>query len=603
MRGQKSVATAVRSSDGKIVVESSRISQEKKWWMKVPILRGFINFFYMMIIGSRVLMRSAEVYGEDVGEPSKFEVWLSKKSKYSVMDIAIFIGVLLGVVMAVGLFIALPLGVVKLFELIPGFKDLHYVWRNLIASGLKLIVLLGYLSLVALMKDIKRVYQYHGAEHKVISCFEHGLDLTVENAKKMPRIHDRCGTSFLVITVFVSVLCTAFLPAFDNYNGIASFLLRFVTRLALLPVVAGLAYEILKGLAKFDNPFVRGLKAPGLWFQRLTTREPDESMLEVSLTAFKTVMAMDEDDSIPTTRFDIKKDYKLARNEVLTTLAGVEEAETIADWLFVEYAGVARSELALLDKVNEEVEEKALAAAKRIKEGEPMQYVLGNAEFYGLNFKVDSRVLVPRSDTETLVEKALSVIESLPAEKVTKSKKVSDSGEETVEEKKTPITYKVLDMCTGSGCIAVSVKAKATHNIEMTAVDVSEDALAVAKENAENNGANVEFICSDLFSAVKGKYDIILSNPPYIPTADIKGLSAFVQKEPKLALDGGVDGLNVYRKIAEEAPSFIKDGGMMLLEIGCDQAAAVKDLLSAKFDVEVLKDLSGNDRVIVAKAK
>ena len=208
MRGEKSVATAVRTPDGRIEVETSRIQEEQKWWKKVPVLRGFLNFFYMMAIGSKVLMRSAEVYGEDVGEPSKFELWLAEKSKKSVMDIAIYIGVILGVLFAVGLFVALPLGVVSLLEFIPGFGGIHYVWRNLIVSGVRLLILFGYLLLVSLVPDIKRVFMYHGAEHKVITCFEQGEDLTVENARKMSRQHDRCGTSFLVITVFVSVLAS-----------------------------------------------------------------------------------------------------------------------------------------------------------------------------------------------------------------------------------------------------------------------------------------------------------------------------------------------------------------------------------------------------------
>ena len=174
MRGEKSVATAVRTEDGRIEVETSRIEEREPWWKKVPVLRGFLNFFIMMIIGSKVLTRSAELYGEDAGEPSKLEMWLAEKSKKSAMDIAIYIGVILGVVFAVGLFIALPLGIVALLEYIPGFRELNYVWRNLVVSGVRLLILFAYLALVSLVPDIKRVFMYHGAEHKVITCFEHG---------------------------------------------------------------------------------------------------------------------------------------------------------------------------------------------------------------------------------------------------------------------------------------------------------------------------------------------------------------------------------------------------------------------------------------------
>ena len=571
MRGERSVATAVRTPDGDIQVETERISQEKKWWMKVPILRGFINFFAMMIVGSKVLTRSAEVYGEEDSEPTKFDYWLAGKGGKSAVDVAIVIGVLLGVVFAIGLFVALPVAVVKLLELIPGFRDIFYVWRNLVVSAVRLLVLLSYLALVSCVKDIKRVFMYHGAEHKVISCFEHGEELTVDNARKMPRVHDRCGTSFLVITVFVSLIVTAFLPTFDEYKGIVSFLLRFSTRLALLPVVAGCSYEVLKFLAKFDNAFVRVIKAPGLWFQRLTTREPDDGMLEVSLKAFTTVMRMDADDSIPTTRFDIKKDYKLARHEVLGILKDTGEAEATADWLFVHYTGVSRSELPLLTTVQDEVKKKVIDAAMRIRGGEPMQYVLGVTDFAGVELKTDARALIPRGDTEVLTEAALAL--GLGAES------------------------RILDICTGSGAIAVVLALKTGASV--TASDISEDALALARENAEKVGVKVTFVKSDLFDGIDGTFDLITANPPYIPSATVDTLDAYVRKEPRLALDGGADGLDFYRKIASTVYPHLAEGGRLMMEIGADQADAVRDLFGG--NGRVLQDVEGHDRVVIVE--
>ncbi len=570
MRGEKSVATAVRTQDGQIDVESTRITEDKKWWKKVPILRGFLNFFYMMIVGSRVLTRSAEMYGEETGEPGKFELWLAEKSKKSVMDIAIYIGVILGVVFAVALFIALPLGIVTLLELIPGFENAHYVLRNLVVSGLRLIILFGYLFLVSLIPDIKRVFMYHGAEHKVITCFEHGEELTVENSRKMIRFHDRCGTSFLVITVFISVLASAFLPTFDGVGPkIVSFLLRFVTRLALLPVVAGLSYEVLKGLAKFDNPFVRALKQPGLWFQRLTTREPDDSMLEVSITAFKTVLAMDADETIPTVSFHIKKDYRLIRTQVLADLKGIDEAETIADWIFVKVLGVTRSVLPTIENISEKEAQEAIEIAGKVKAGEPLQYALGETEFYGVTLKTDPRALIPRGDTEVLVEEALKVVKS---------------GD------------KVLDICTGTGAIAIVLALKTES--EVTASDISEDALSLAKENVKFTGAKVTVLKSDLFDNIEGTFDLITANPPYIPTKEIEKLDAIVKKEPRNALDGGESGLDYYKRIAKDVNSYLKDGGTLLLEIGYDQGKSVSELFRALGKVEVIKDLEGHDRVI-----
>ena len=570
MRGEKSVATAVRTQDGKIEVESSRIQEEQKWWKKVPVLRGFLNFFYMMFIGSKVLMRSAEVYGEDVGEPGKFELWLAEKSKKSVMDIAIAVGVILGVVFAIGLFVALPLGVVTLLELIPGFGAIHYVWRNLVVSGVRMIVLLGYLLLVSLVPDIKRVFMYHGAEHKVITCFEQGEELTVENARRMSRQHDRCGTSFLVITVFVSVLVSAFLPTFDGVGSkMASFLLRFLTRLALLPVVAGVSYEVLKGLAKFDNAFVRVLKKPGLWFQKLTTREPDDSMLEVSLTAFKTVMQMDADETIEPVRFHVKKDYQLVRKGILTDLKDSGEPEAIADWIFVKVLGVERSALSQVESVDEAQAEEAAAYALRVKNGEPLQYALGETNFYGIDLKVDPRALIPRGDTEVLVEEALKCVKEGAS---------------------------VLDICTGSGAIAIAVALKS--GAKVTASDLSEDALALAKENVEKTNASVTLVKSDLFENIEGEFDLITANPPYIPSAEVDKLDAFVKREPRLALDGGEDGLDCYRTIAATVAQYLKAGGVLLMEIGFDQAQSVTALFAPLGKTEVLKDLEGHDRVV-----
>ena len=570
MRGEKSVATAVRTEDGRIELETSRIAEENKWWKKVPILRGFLNFFFMLFVGSKVLSRSAELYGEETGEPSKFEMWLAEKSDKSVMDIAITIGVVLGVLFAVGLFVALPLGIVTLLKMIPAFAALNYVVHNLVVSGVRLIVLLAYLFLVSLVPDIKRVFMYHGAEHKVITCYEQGEELTVENARKMSRLHDRCGTSFLVITVLVSLLASAFLPSLAFiHNRFLNYLALFAMRLALLPFVAGISYEILKLLAKYDNALVRILKKPGLWFQRLTTREPDDSMLEVSLAAFKTVMEMDSDETIPTVRFNIRKDYSLVRQSVLSDLKDTGEAEAIADWIFVKVLGVERSALPTMTKIDEAQAEAATKYARRVKEGEPLQYAIGETEFYGIPLKTDARALIPRGDTEVLVEEALKYVK-----------------EDTA----------VLDICTGSGAIAIALSLKT--GAEVIATDISEDALALARENVEETGAKVTLLQSDLFEKIEGSFDLITANPPYIPSGTVDGLDAYVQREPRIALDGGADGLDCYRAIAVAIASHLNPKGVFLTEIGYDQGEAVSALFGGLGAVEIIRDLEGHDRVV-----
>ncbi len=211
----------------------------------------------------------------------------------------------------------------------------------------------------------------------------------------------------------------------------------------------------------------------------------------------------------------------------------------------------------------------------------PLQHITGKQEFMGLSFNVNEDVLIPRQDTELLVESVLNYLKQKM-----KGKKV-----------------KVLDMCTGSGCIAISIK-KLAENVDVTAVDLSQKALKVAIDNANQLDAKVTFIESDLFENVSGKYDIIVSNPPYISKSDIETLMEEVKNhEPMMALDGDEDGLKFYKKISEKLNEYLSDGGMIFYEIGYDQGKTVPDILKQyNFkDINVYKDLSGNDRVVIAR--
>ena len=205
---------------------------------------------------------------------------------------------------------------------------------------------------------------------------------------------------------------------------------------------------------------------------------------------------------------------------------------------------------------------------RRVK-GEPLQYVLGETEFYGITLKTDPRALIPRGDTEVLVEEALKHI---------------SAG--TV----------ALDLCTGSGAIAIVLSLKG--DIAVTAIDISEDALALAGENVASTGAKVTLVKSDLFENVEGEYDLITANPPYIPSAQVEKLDDFVRREPRLALDGGADGLDVYRAIERGLSAHLKAGGVFLTEIGCEQGEAVSAIFAALGSTEVIRDLEGHDRVV-----
>lgn len=574
MRGKKSMATAVRNPDGKIVLETCRLG-EKKWWEKIPVLRGFLNFFITMISGSKILMRSAEIYGEQLEEEpaSKFEKWLAKTFHVDVMTIASVIGVVLGLALAIGLFVIAPQHLMDFAILrIPGAKEaIPYVVQNLIVGIIRILIFVAYIGFASLMKDIKRVWMYHGAEHKTISCYENDLPLTVENVRTQTTKHDRCGTNFMMIVMIISVL--VFTLATSWLGGLKT-IYKVLIKLALLPFVAGLSYELLKFMAKFDNWFVRILKAPGLLMQKLTTKEPTDDMIEVAITAFNKVLEMDADESIPTVKFDIKKAYDRCRTEVVSLLSKCEEKETLADWIFTSVVGCTRSELPMLKTITESAYEKAVKIAKEVAKGAPLQYALGDTEFYGYTIKVTTDVLIPRPDTEQVVEKALEFISA---------------------------ESKVLDLCTGSGAIAIAIKKE--KDATVTASDISEPALEVAKKNAKENSAEIEFIHSDLFEKIEGVFDLIISNPPYVSKEDMLTLPENVKKEPETALYGGEDGLDFYRRISVDAPSHLTENGVLVLEIGCNQSESICQMLSSWADCETFKDYNGLDRIIVAKKR
>lgn len=574
MRGRCGVATAVRDSDGIIRIEAERITppEKKSVFVRLPIIRGIVNFFSSLVTGTKILMRSAEVYGGDDDEPSKFEKWLAKTFKIDVMDVVLFFGVALGLVFSIALFFILPTFLGGLIG--KAAPNMPPIVKNLIEGGIRILIFVGYILFTSLLKDIKRTYMYHGAEHKTITCYEKGLDLTVENVKKCRRVHDRCGTTFMFFVMFVSILVYsvfgAIFPVLNENVG-----LKMLSRIVLLPLIAGLSYELLKLLAKTDSPLVLPLKAPGLLLQMLTTKEPDEQMMEVAIAAFDKVLKMDEDPNEPVCKFVCPEKVSVVTENLKKKFRSSSVDETDAEWIVSIVTGIKRSELggdsrvksSHIDKIDE-------LAAERIK-GKPLSYVLGNADFYGYEIKVDERVLIPRPETEELVSEVLKVVKN---------------------------TDKVLDLCTGSGAIALVINKKSGASV--TATDISEAALEVAKENFKQFDAAVETRLIDLYGDLSEKFDIIVSNPPYIKTEEIDTLDKEVKDyEPRIALDGGDDGLDFYRRICEGAKQRLNEHGKLFLEAGYGEAEEIKKMLENDFNVEIIKDISGIDRIIKAELK
>ena len=285
MRGPEKQSIVVRAPEGLVVkTEELKLIAKKNPILGWPLIRGVVNFGASMANGIKALLYSADFYPEEESEPSKFDRWLEEKIGSEKMEqFVIYLSLLLGLGLAVGLFVLLP---TFLAGLVPGLRG-NYFSRNLVEGLLKIILFMGYLILVSQMKDMKRVFSYHGAEHKTIRCYEAQLPLTVENVRTMTRKHPRCGTSFLMVVICISILLGAVIRV-DNT------LARMGIHLLLLPVIVAISYEFNRLVGRHDNKLTRMLTAPGQWMQNFTTQEPDDSMIEVAIKALEEVLPSQE---------------------------------------------------------------------------------------------------------------------------------------------------------------------------------------------------------------------------------------------------------------------------------------------------------------------
>ena len=303
MQGPKGAAMSVRLPDGTIDTEEKefRHIRDKVKFLGFPVIRGCVNFVESMIFGYKCLMESAEKSGFEELEnseenQSKLDKWLSEHLSKKVMSVITGVASVLGVLLAFALFFFLPSKITDFFNNLASGALSNF--RALIEGIMRMIIFIAYIALVSLMKDIKRTFMYHGAEHKTIFCYEHGLELTVENVRKQSRFHPRCGTSFMFVMIIISVIISSIISVAFPYlrNNIAVWM---IIKLLILPLVMGFGYEFIKYAGRHDNLLVRILSAPGLWMQRLTTKEPDDSMIEVGIAAFKAVITDNpEDDAI-----------------------------------------------------------------------------------------------------------------------------------------------------------------------------------------------------------------------------------------------------------------------------------------------------------------
>ena len=301
MRGPEKDAIVVRK-DGQLEIEiKDRKVRPKKSFATWPLIRGAVNFFDSQVCGVKALMRSADLSGElEEEEPSKFDLWLEKKlGNKGFEKFVVGLGVVLGLGLSILLFFLLPMVVSSLIsDLVPNLLLL-----NLIEGGVRLVIFVSYMILVSRMKQMRRVFAYHGAEHKTIRCYEAGMPLTVENVRMYTRLHPRCGTSFLLVVMIVSILVFSVasslllscVPALAAISGTLGYKLIMVAyKLLLLPIVVAFSYEINRWAGRHDNFFTKILTAPGMWFQLFTTVEPDDDMIEVGIASLEAVIPQEE---------------------------------------------------------------------------------------------------------------------------------------------------------------------------------------------------------------------------------------------------------------------------------------------------------------------
>ena len=293
MRGPQKQAVVVRNQDGQLVekTEELKLIRDRHPALGWPLIRGVVNFLDSMVKGVKALMYSADFYPEEeAAQPSKFEQWLERHLASKKLENALVVlAVCLGIGLSVFLFLILPtLLTGGLLNWFPGFP----LWgRNLVEGLLKIVIFMLYLVFCSRQKDIYRVFQYHGAEHKTIFCYEARLPLTVENVRKQPRHHPRCGTSFLFVVIFVSILLSSIVFAFWRFTNPW---LRTLVHLLLLPLVVGITYEFNRWVGRHDNALTRFLSAPGMWMQNFTTNEPDDSMIEVAIRSLELVLPQEQ---------------------------------------------------------------------------------------------------------------------------------------------------------------------------------------------------------------------------------------------------------------------------------------------------------------------
>ena len=549
---KETVTTMLNDNKINVNIKETFCNNNKFDVFDLPFIRGFRNII-LQFFNSKENLKNTMRY---IGSALNID--------YDESDVNINISSLIFtlIFLLIVIFIAIPIAV---SIPVTNMKNIFQVIIQLLLFG-------SVLMFFRFNKGLSELLEYHGAEHKVINTYEEKLnleDITLENVLKASRIHKRCGTNLISFYILLTVLEMIFLP-------IQNLLLKFCIMSILSVLNISVAYEIIASLPTLPN-FISYIFYPAMMVQYLTTKAPSKEKVELAIYGIKPHIT----DELSASISDVLTKYK--REITTEKIKNYTYQDMLKIVSYVTNKNIGSIYASLNDKIlsyNEQIEIRRLLNLM-IKEDMPIQYITQKAYFYNEEYIVNSNVLIPREDTEILVQKAIEYINKYELKEM-------------------------IDLCTGSGCIGIST-ANNSNIQKVILSDISKEALNVARENITLNNASDKVITyhSDLLKLYIEKKittDIIVSNPPYIKTDDIEKLDKKVQKEPHIALDGGKTGMDVYIKILDQADKVIKENGYLMFEIGYDELEEIKKIASTykKYEfIEEVKDYGGNDRVVI----
>lgn len=559
MIGRKCSAIVRRKLSGRIDIETrEKRIVEPSGIEKIFIIRGMINFINTI----RDSVKNLNLW-EISSENGKSNISNSFIKVITRNRVLMFV---LSSIFLMFIFFILPEFIVFI---IPSIKNIQLI--SFIKFIIRLILIFAYIMGISSSSELSKILRYHGAEHKVINCYESKGELTVENVKKSSRFHKRCGTNFIIYILICYLMLFFIIP---RYN----FLINILIELIIFPIVIGISYEILDYMERSESIFSSMLFSISKLIQQFTTKEPKDDEIEVAIIALK----ISEGIKVKNT---IKELFLMGRS--ILRDANIE-SYSLDSRLIIEYClritptQVFTSEV----EVSKEDEKKYLDLIEQRKNGKPIAYMVGKKEFYGIDFIVKEGVLIPRTDSEILVDKVLEIL---------------NNNENCLS---------ICDLCSGSGAIGISIQ-KNNKNVNCTYVDNYEIPLKVTEENIyihdlKDRSYVVKSDLLEFFIKNGLELDGIVSNPPYIKSKDIKNLMKDVKDyEPHEALDGGDDGLSHYRKICEQAKEVLVDNGFIAFEIPYNKAFDIMYIMTNNnfVNIDIYKDINEHDRVIIGYYK